>query len=138
MNTEGQFNEEEQQQSEDPQILEKMIKPNLSKMYFWDINDSPKRIEISFPIPENFDDNLLSFNLSKHHNSISVEMPSAPPIIKGELIDVVKSMDVSKVNGRFVITLQKQNQGLWESVIVGPHSDSKDIDPQSAFILGTE
>jgi hypothetical protein len=113
-----------------------MIDPKYAKMYEFEMSDSEKFIVVEVKIPENFDHNILTVELHKNRHAIRVEAEGMLPIVKGTLLAQVRDMKYKYQDGSLVITIQKQERGLWEAFIIDPYPDSNDIDPQSAFAMG--
>ena len=129
------FNPEEEDQILGSKAQMK-IEPELAKMYEYNLNDQERNITIQVTIPEGFDKSNIRVELHKSHAAIRVEAPGILPIIKGELLDTVQSMRHTFRENQLIITINKQEKGLWESFIVGPYPDTEEIDPQSAFAIG--
>ena len=130
---------EEEELREDLQNEEdqrKMIDPKFSKMYEFDVKDTEKNITVDITIPEIFDQNLLNVELHKSRQGISVEAEGMLPIVKGTLLAPVRDIKKKFQNGHLIITIQKQERGLWEVFITDPYPDTEIIDPQSAFSVG--
>ena len=92
--------------------MENVIKPELSKVFQWDLFIAGPHIVITINIPEGFDVQLVSANLNTSKNAISVRYPSQPPIIEGLLFVEVNDIEM-KINNdeeNFTISFSTNSQ----------------------------
>ena len=112
-----------------------MIEPQYQSMYLWDFMQKGKTINVGIKCPENFDPNQIQAVLSEDKKSIIVSFPDQPPILAGELFKTVLSIATKAFQNTFILAIFTDSEEIWPSICIGPHKETRQIDPLTAFSI---
>ena len=112
-----------------------MINPKYQFMYIWDFMQRNTMINVGIRGPDDFDASQIKAELSEDKSSIRVFIPEEPPLIAGKLFKPATGIATKAQKNTFILAISTNSDEPWPSICIGPHIETKQIDPLTAFSI---